>query len=93
MPGIRIEDLDAYGATDLDKMKGDIFEVSKNSGTSGAPVYLPADSHQVRLDELAEMVARILPYFVLVSPDGHHWKFTVDNTGMLSMPGEDLGIL
>jgi hypothetical protein len=24
--------------------------------------------------------------------DGHRWKFTVDDTGMLSMPGEDLGV-
>lgn len=89
--GKRIEDLDPYGSYDLDKMKGDIYEVSKNSGTSGFPVYAEGDSRQIRLDDIAEKVAMILPYFILTSPDGHRWKFTVDNTGMLSMPGEDLG--
>jgi len=88
----RIEDLPDYGAHDLDKSKGDIYEVSKNSGTSGAPVYAAGDSKKVRLDELAEHVAQVLPYIVLTSPDGHRWKFTVDDTGMLSMPAEDLGI-
>lgn len=25
-------------------------------------------------------------------PGGHRWKFTVDDTGNLSQPGEDLGV-
>ena len=25
-------------------------------------------------------------------PDGHRWRFTLDDTGMLSQPGEDLGV-
>lgn len=38
--------------------------------------------------------ARVLPYIILRDPavGGHRWKFTVDGTGMLSMPGEDLGV-
>jgi hypothetical protein len=57
----RIEDLDVYGAVDVAKIPADIFEVSKNSGTSGSPIYLPADSRQLRLDELTDMIAVILP--------------------------------
>jgi hypothetical protein len=61
MAGIRIEDLPAYGAVDLAKVPGDIFEVSKNSGTSGSPIYLPADSHQIRMDELAALIGAVIP--------------------------------
>ncbi len=57
MAGKRIEDLPVYGSFDADKRKGDIFEVSKNSGTSGAPVYAADDSKQIRLDELADMIS------------------------------------
>jgi hypothetical protein len=33
-------------------------------------------------------------YVILKStgPDGHRWKFTVGDDGMLSQPGEDLGV-
>lgn len=90
--GKRIPDLDPYGSYDLDKMRGDLYEVSKNEGSSAVPIYATGGSRKQRLDDIAEKVAMILPYLILTSPDGHRWKFTVDNTGMLSQPGEDLGI-
>lgn len=36
----------------------------------------------------------VLPYIILrsIGPDAHKWKFTVDDSGMLSQPGEDLGV-
>jgi hypothetical protein len=61
MAGKRIEDLPAYGAIDTAKYKKDIYEVSKNSGTYGAPVYDPADSKQKTLEELAADIGAILP--------------------------------
>jgi hypothetical protein len=57
----RIEDLDPYDAVDPAKIAGDIYEVSKNSGTSGSPIYDTADSKRVRLDELAAMIGLQLP--------------------------------
>lgn len=88
--GKKIDQLDPYGAYDLDKMRKDIYEVSKNSGTSGAPVYADDGSRQIALENIAELVALILPYFILTSPDGHRWKVTIDNNGDLQR--EDLGI-
>ena len=29
---------------------------------------------------------------IMSSPDGHRWKFTVGDDGMLTQPGEDLGL-
>ena len=36
----------------------------------------------------------VYDYIILRStgPDAHRWKFTCDDTGMISMPGEDLGV-
>lgn len=36
----------------------------------------------------------VFPYIILRSTgtDAHRWKFTVDDSGMLSQPGEDLGV-
>lgn len=39
-------------------------------------------------------VSPVLDYFILRSTgtDAHRWKFTVDDSGMLSQPGQDLGV-
>lgn len=36
----------------------------------------------------------VFPYIILRSTgaDGHRWKFTADDSGMLQQPGEDLGV-
>lgn len=36
----------------------------------------------------------VSPYIILRSTgiDAHRWKFTADDSGMLSQPGEDLGV-
>lgn len=90
--GIRIEDLDSYGSIDPSKSPGDIFEVSKNSGTSGAPVYASDGSRQLRLDELALLLSKVaVASRRWISPDGHTWEVTIDNNGELQK--EDLGLL
>jgi hypothetical protein len=46
-------------------------------------------------DDLEGLVAQVNEYYIILrssGPDGHRWKFTVDDTGMLSMPGEDMGV-
>lgn len=72
MSGKRIEDLGVYGAPDLTKIKKNIYEVSKNSGTYVAPVYLPADSKKQSLEELADDVASVLPaYLQMLEPESY----------------------
>jgi hypothetical protein len=57
----RIEDLDIYGAVDITKVPKDILELSKNSGTYGSPVYDPADSKQITMEELSALIGMIIP--------------------------------
>lgn len=59
MAGKRIDDLDSYGSYDLDKMRADIYEVSKNSGTSVSPIYASDGSRKIRLDDLAAKIGLI----------------------------------
>jgi hypothetical protein len=60
--GKKIDQLDLYGSYDSDKIKADIIEVSKNSGTSLSPIYAPDGSRQMRLDDLATKLKLINPY-------------------------------
>lgn len=57
MAGKRIEDLDAYGSYDSDKMLSDEYEVSKNSGTSGSPIYASGGSRKIRFSTMITMIA------------------------------------
>ncbi len=69
--GIRIQDLPAYGAIDLVKMKDDILEVSKNDGVPGVPHYPSNGSKQLTLEQLSAMVGNLIPngYIPLVGPN------------------------
>ncbi len=57
--GKRIDELADYGSYDLDKMLSDIIEISKNSGTSGAPVYASNGSRQVKLSDFVLLLSAI----------------------------------
>jgi hypothetical protein len=54
--GVKIDELPDYGAIDSDKKKKDLWEVSKNSGTSGAPIYASDGSRKVTRDELMDIL-------------------------------------
>lgn len=60
--GKKIDQLDPYGSYDLDKLKADLIEISKNSGTSLSPIYAPDGSRQMRLDDLAAKLKLIAGY-------------------------------
>lgn len=59
--GKRITDLDPYGSIDTILSKDDLFEVSKNSGTVGFPVYAPDGSRKISGAQLMELLGGI-PY-------------------------------
>lgn len=52
----KIDELPIYGAIDLDAKKKDLFEVSKNTGTSGTPVYASTGSKKITGDELIALL-------------------------------------
>ncbi len=58
--GKKIDQLTAYGSYDSDKMLSDILEVSKNSGTSGSPIYASGGSRKIKLSDLAILVNLII---------------------------------
>lgn len=76
MAGKRIDQLVTYGSYDLAKAVADLFEVSKNSGTSGAPIYPSGNSRKIRLDDLTVLIgiigefitAQDLPYEITSAP-------------------------
>lgn len=57
----RIDELGAYGSVDESKKGADILEISKNSGTTGSPIYAIGDSKQIKISELADLIGGI-PY-------------------------------
>ncbi len=57
--GIRINDLDPYGSVNDIKADDDLFEVSKNSGTPGFPIYAPGDSKKITRKELTSLLGGI----------------------------------
>ena len=52
----KIDELPIYGAVDLDAKKKDLFEVSKNTGTSGTPVYASTGSKKITGEELIALL-------------------------------------
>lgn len=48
----KIDELTAYGVVDTDARKKDLYEVSKNSGTSASPIYASGGSRKITSDEL-----------------------------------------
>ena len=60
----------------------DLFEKERADGTS----------EQVTAAIIKDYVITDIPYFIMRSPNNHKWKFTVGDDGMLSQPGEDLGL-
>ena len=52
----KIDELPIYGAIDTDAKKKDLFEVSKNTGTSGTPVYASTGSKKITNDELIALL-------------------------------------
>lgn len=59
--GVKIDELDPYGSVDQTKADDDLFEISKNSGTPGFPIYLPGDSRKITRKELISLLGGI-PY-------------------------------
>lgn len=51
-----IPELTAYGSVDDDAKKKDLIEITKNSGTSGSPVYSTDASRKIPLDELKTLL-------------------------------------
>ncbi len=84
--GKRIEDLSVYGSYDLDKMLGDIFEVSKNSGTSGSPIYASDGSRKIKLAEWINLIAVSRNFVPMVGPN----YLFVDNSGTSLQSGTKL---
>lgn len=59
--GKRITDLDPYGSVTKPAYLMDLYEVSKNSGTYGSPLYLPTDTRKITHEELIANIGGI-PY-------------------------------
>ncbi len=59
--GWKIDQLDPYGSVNEIQADDDLFEISKNSGTPGFPVYLPGDSKKITRKELISLLGGI-PY-------------------------------
>jgi hypothetical protein len=56
MAGKKITDLTAYGSIDLDASKKDMFEVTKNDGTSASPSYPSGASRKVSGEDLRQII-------------------------------------
>ena len=56
MAGKKITDLTAYGSIDLDASKKDMFEVTKNDGTSASPSYPSGASRKVSGEDLRKII-------------------------------------
>ena len=58
-------------------------------------IYISTDKKKIKIGTGAKWsVTDYVPTEIIVKsngPVGHHWIFTADDTGMLSMSGEDLG--
>lgn len=86
--GKKIDELSTYGSSDSDKAKGDIIEISKNSGTSGSPIYASDGSRKIRLDQLSSLIAPLIPggYISLSGPN----YLVVKNSGTAIDSGVNL---
>ena len=72
----KIDELPIYGTIDTDAKKKDLYEVSKNSGTSGTPIYASGDSRKITGDELISVLGianrrEVATVTVLDSPPLH----------------------
>lgn len=54
----KIDELPIYGTVDSDAKKKDLIEISKNSGTSGSPVYAVGGSRKIPLDEFQSLIGQ-----------------------------------
>ncbi len=52
--GKRIQDLDNYADVDVSKATQDLYEVSKNTGTAGSPIYATDGSRKITAEKLKE---------------------------------------
>lgn len=72
----KIDELPIYGAIDNDAKKKDLYEVSKNEGTSDSPIYNTGGSRKITGDELKSINAiqnqrQVATVIVLDSPPLH----------------------
>lgn len=72
----KIDELTAYGVVDVDARKKDLYEVSKNEGTSASPIYNTGGSRKITGDELKSVNAiasrrEVVTVTVLDSPPLH----------------------
>lgn len=58
-------------------------------------IYVSTDKQRIKIGSGAKWsVTDYVPLLLIIKsngPVGHHWIFTADDTGMISMSGEDLG--
>ena len=72
----KIDELTAYGVVDADARKKDLYEVSKNSGTSASPIYASGGSRKITGDELKSVnkiqnLREVVTVTILDSPPLH----------------------
>lgn len=72
----KIDELPIYGTVDADARKKDLYEVSKNGGTSASPIYNTGGSRKITGDELKSVNAiasrrEVVTVTVLDSPPMH----------------------
>lgn len=72
----KIDELPIYGAIDNDAKKKDLYEVSKNEGTSDSPIYNTGGSRKITGDELISVLSvanrrEVATVTVLDSPPMH----------------------
>jgi hypothetical protein len=72
----KIDELFIYGAIDNDAKKKDLYEVSKNEGTSASPVYNTGGSRKITGDELISVLGiakqrEVITVTVLDAPPMH----------------------
>lgn len=72
----KIDELPIYGTVDTDARKKDLYEVSKNEGTSASPVYNTGGSRKITGDELKSVNSiqnqrQVASVIVLDSPPLH----------------------
>lgn len=72
----KIDELPIYGTVDSDAKKKDLYEVSKNSGTSASPIYATNGSKKITGDELISVLGianrrEVATITVLDSPPLH----------------------
>jgi hypothetical protein len=83
MAGRTIPSLDVYGAIDESKLKKDLFEIAKNTGTYGTPDYDTGASRKLTLEQLASnivtegvgLIREVVPISYIANPSAR----TADN--------------